>query len=69
MVLMMLAVLLEMNFFVFSFRAPVNNHAANRAPEANPTPMANVLVFLILLINLIFCSNVTLGEKICCSTC
>lgn len=69
MVLMILAVLLEMNFFVFSFRAPVNNHAAKRAPEAKPTPIANVLDLLILLINLIFCLNVTLGAKICFSTC
>lgn len=65
---MMLAVLFEMNFLVLSFRVPVNNHAANRAPEAKPSPIANVLDLLILLINLIFCLNVTLLAKICFAT-
>ena len=59
----MLAVLVEMNFFVFSFRFPVNNHAANSAPEAKPIPIANVLVLLILLINLIFCVFVAVLSK------
>lgn len=65
---MMLAVLFEMNFLVFSFRVPVNNHAANKAPEAKPSPIANVLDLLILLINLFFCLNVTPFEKICFAT-
>jgi 3-phosphoshikimate 1-carboxyvinyltransferase len=69
MVFLMLAVLVEMNFLVFSFRVPVNNHAANRAPEAKPRPIANVLYLLILLINLIFCLNVTLHAKKSFSTC
>jgi|GEM_PF-5480946 hypothetical protein len=59
----MMAVRVEMNFFVFSFRVPVNNHAANKAPEANPIPIANVLYLLILLINLFLCTIVTLVEK------
>ncbi len=65
MVFLMLAVLAEMNFFVFSFRVPVSNHAANRAPEAKPIPIANVLDLLILLINLIFCLIVSLHPKKC----
>lgn len=69
MLFLMLAVLAEMNFFVFSFRVPVNNHAANSAPEAKPIPIANVLVLLILLINLIFCTIVTLVKKKCFPTC
>jgi len=68
MVFLMLAVLEEMNFLVLSFRVPVNNHAANSAPEAKPIPIANVLDLLILLINLIFCSNVALLVKISFST-
>ncbi len=43
MLFLMLAVRVEMNFFVFSFRVPVKSQAANRAPEANPKPIANVL--------------------------
>jgi 3-phosphoshikimate 1-carboxyvinyltransferase len=58
-----------MNFLVFSFRLPVSNHAANSAPEAKPIPIANVLDLLILLINLIFCLNVTLHAKKSFSTC
>src|SRR5687768_7130696 len=58
-----------MNFLVFSFRLPVNNHAANRAPEAKPNPIANVLVLLILLNNLIFFLKVTLPAKKCFSKC
>lgn len=54
-----------MNFLVFSFRFPVNNHAANRAPEAKPMPIANVLDLLILLINSIFFLNVALPAKKC----
>ena len=69
MLFLMLAVLAEMNFLVLSFRDPVNNHAANSAPEANPSPIANVLVLLILLINRIFRSNVTGSGKISFSTC
>ena len=65
----MLAVLLEMNFFVFSFRVPVNSHAANSAPEAKPIPIANVLDLLILLINLNSCTNVSLGAGKCFNTC
>ena len=61
----MLAVRVVMNFLVFSFRDPVSNHAANSAPEAKPMPIANVLDLLILLINLIFCTIVTLVEKKC----
>lgn len=59
----MLAVREEMNFFVFSFRVPVNNHAVNSAPEAKPIPIANVLDLLILLINLIFNTNVAVLAK------
>ena len=59
----MLAVLVEMNLLVFSFRVPVNNHAANSAPEAKPIPIANVLDLLIILINLIFITNVTVVSK------
>ena len=69
MLFLMLAVPAEMNFFVFSFRVPVNNHAANSAPEAKPIPIANVLDLLILLINLIFYTIVTLVEKKCFCTC
>jgi 3-phosphoshikimate 1-carboxyvinyltransferase len=63
MVLLMLAVLAEMNFLVFSFRFPVSNHAANSAPEAKPMPIANVLDLLIILINLFFCVFVTVRSK------
>lgn len=63
MLLLMLAVLAEMNFLVFSFRFPVSNHAANSAPEAKPMPIANVLDLLIILINLIFCVFVTVRSK------
>ena len=60
----MLAVRVEMNFLVFSFRVPVNNHAANSAPEAKPIPIANVLDLLIILINLIFITIVAVvAEK------
>jgi hypothetical protein len=69
MLFLMLAVLAEMNFFVLSFRVPVNNHAANRAPEAKPIPIANVLDLLIILINPIFITNVTLVAKKSFSTC
>ena len=65
----MLAVLEEMNFLVFSLRDPVNNHAANSAPEANPMPIANVLVLLIIPINLIFYTIVTVVEKKSFPTC
>ena len=65
----MLAVLAEMNFFVFSFRVPVNNQAANSAPEAKPIPIANVFDLLIILINLIFITNVTVVAKKSFSTC
>lgn len=65
----MLAVLAEMKLLVFSLRDPVSNHAANSAPEANPIPIANVLVLLILLINLISYTIVTLVEKKCFTTC
>lgn len=64
----MLAVLAEMKFLVFTLRDPVSNHAANNAPEANPIPIANVLVLLILLNNLFFCTIVTLVEKKCFAT-
>jgi hypothetical protein len=63
MLLLMLAVLEEMNFLVFSFRSPVNNHAANSAPEAKPSPIANVLDLLILLNNLIFCGFVAVRRE------
>ena len=60
----MLAVRVEMNFLVFSFRVPVSNHAANSAPEAKPIPIANVLDLLIILINLIFITIVAVvAEK------
>lgn len=69
MLFLILAVLAEMNFFVLSFRLPVNNHAANRAPEAKPILIANVLDLLIILINPIFITNVTLVAKKSSPTC
>ena len=63
MVFLMLAVFEEMNFLVLSFLVPVNNHVANSAPEAKPIPIANVLDLLILLINLIFNTNVAVFAK------
>ena len=65
----MLAVLEEMNFFVFSFRVPVNNQAANSAPEAKLTPIANVFDLLIILINLISITNVAVVAQKYFSTC
>lgn len=49
MLFLILAVRDEMNFFVFSFLVPVNNHAAKSAPEAKPIPIANVRYLLIVL--------------------
>ena len=66
---LMLAVRAEMNFLVFSFRVPVNNHAANNAPEAKPIPIANVLDLLIILINLIFITIVAVLAKKSSSNC